>query len=204
MRAEALNGPGEPERVRWTLDMVSARANLPGLRVLDLACRIGSFSAAFAARGAEVLGLDGRQENLDEVPPCSAKFARADVRELRASRQGEWDVTLCLGILYHLEAVDALALMRTMRDLTGKFAVIDTHVGTNYGEVVIDGQKYRGSVYGEALGHPWSALDNPTSWWFTEVSLEQALKDSGWINVEWIPGRSWPGESDDRRWLVVT
>jgi hypothetical protein len=197
-----LVGPGEPERVRWTLDIVQARVGLPELRVLDLACRTGAFSTAFADAGATVHGIEARQDNLEHVPSSSATYELGDVREL--SSDSRYDGVLCLGILYHLEAGDALRLLSTMRRISYLFAVIDTHVGADTDEVVVDGRTYRGSVYGEVLGHPWSALDNPTSWWFGEESLNWACYAAGWNEVERIPGRSWAGEDPDRRWLVVS
>jgi SAM-dependent methyltransferase len=199
-----LVGPGEPERVRWTLDLVQARANLLGLRMLDLACRTGAFATAFAHAGAQVLALEGRQDNLDHVPHSTAQFELADVRHLSLERHGWHDVTLCCGILYHLDAADAVKLLRAMRQVTGQFAVIDTHVGADQGEVTVDGRAYRGCVYGEALDHPWSALGNPASWWFAEGSLGDAVHAAGWAQVEHIPGRSWAGEDPDRRWLVIS
>jgi SAM-dependent methyltransferase len=200
----SLHGPGEPERVRWTLDIVQARVGLPELRVLDLACRTGAFATAFADAGAQVLGLEGRQDNLDYVPHSTAQFELADVRDLSLERHGRHDVTLCCGILYHLDAADAVKLLRAMRQVTGQFAVVDTHVGADQGEVTADGRAYRGCVYGEALDHPWSALDNAASWWFTEGSLDDAIHAAGWTQVEHISGRSWSDEAGDRRWLVIS
>ena len=43
----------------------SAREPLSELRILDLASLEGRFSAEFALRGAEVLGIEGRRTNID-------------------------------------------------------------------------------------------------------------------------------------------
>lgn len=185
------------------LDLVQARASLAGLRVLDLACRTGAFSTALADAGANVLGIDGRQENLDHAPVSAARFELADVRDVTAETHGTFDVVLCLGILYHLGVEDAIGLLAAMREMTGRFAVIDTHIGTDQTRVTVDGHEYHGSWYAENIGHPWSALDNTQSWWFTADSLETALHITGWMSITEVPGKSWTGEADDRVWLVV-
>lgn len=199
----SLIGPGEQDRVQFMCSIVSDRAELGGLRVLDLACRTGAFSTALANAGADVLGIEGRQENLDHVPPSSARFELADVRDISADTHGTFDVVLCLGILYHLEAADAVALLHTMREMTGGFAVIDTHLGVGGQSVTVGGVEYDGSEYGENAGHPWSSIGNPTSFWFTEPSLRDALRRTGWDTVTHVPGPSWPGESADRAWFVA-
>ena len=205
MERTDLIGPGEPDRVRWTLDLVQVHVDLPGLRVLDLACRIGSFAVAFADAGARVLAVDGRQENLDHAPEHrGVKYRLDDVRNLSVRRHGKHDVTLCLGILYHLDAEDAIRLLAAMRKVTERFAVVDTHVGYDQGDAIVGGVAYRGAVFGETPGHPWSALDNPTSWWFTEDSLDEAIRAAGWSEIRHVAGQSWAGEDDDRRWLVIS
>lgn len=202
--ADPAVSPGEARRVAYTLDVVSSRADLNGLRVLDLACCHGAFAAAFAAAGADVLGIDGRQDNLDHVPPGPARYELCDVRDLSRERHGTFDVTLCLGILYHLEAADALRLLAAMRDVTARFAVIDTHIGAEQGTVAVDGRTYRGRRYREARGQRRSSIGNADSWWFTEQSLTDALRAAGWAGITRLAGRPYPGEPADRRWLVVS
>jgi hypothetical protein len=177
-----------------------------GLRVLDLASRIGVFSEALAADGATVVAIEGRQANLDQVPvPARATYVKSDVRMVDFTSQ--FDVTLCLGLLYHLEAHDALALLRALAGCTKRFMIIDTHLAdatlaTEW--VEISGSTYRGSVYGEGDARaPWSAMHNLTSFWFTDASLRDLLHEAGWGEIETIEGPVYPGEPEDRRWYVV-
>lgn len=195
--------PGDPERVAGVLGLIRARTVLPGLRVLDLACRTGAFSTALAEAGAAVLGIEGRRENYDRIPPSAARYVLGDVRELSADQHGTFDVTLCLGILYHLDAADAVRLLRAMREVTGKFAVIDTHVGAPLETVTVDGATFRGHSYGEPPGL-WSSIGNPASWWFTPQSLDEAVRLAGWTGVEHVPRVEWPGEPAGRHWLVIS
>lgn len=185
------------------LSIVVERADLDGLRVLDLGCRTGAFSIALADAGADVLGIEGRQENLDHVPASTVRFELADVRDVSTETHGTFDVVLCLGILYHLGPEDAIGLLAAMRKMTERFAVIDTHIGADQFGVTVDERQYRGNWYGENTVHPWSAIGNAASWWFTRDSLGDALRNTGWSSVADIPGKGWGDEPDDRAWLVT-
>jgi SAM-dependent methyltransferase len=194
---------GDPERVQRVIDLIRQRGNIAGLTVLDLACRTGAFATALAAAGATVLGVDGRQENLDHAPASTAQYMHGDVRDLSTGSHGTHDVTLCLGILYHLDPADAFGLLTAMRAVTSRFAIVDTHTGADTDTVHVAGVEYRGSWYTEPDG-PWSAIGNPRSWWFTEQALHDAARNAGWKTVEPIAGPVWPGEAGDRRWLVLS
>lgn len=192
----------DSHRVERVIRLVCERTDPAGLKVLDLACRVGLFSTALANLGCDVLGIEGRQENLDQVPPSSASYVLGDVRNL-GRRRGLFDVTLCLGILYHLEPEASWRLLVAMRKCTTGFAIVDTHIGSDTYTIALDRQSYRGSWYEEPDG-PWSSIRNARSWWYTDASLADAIRHSGWQNIAWIPGKGWPGEADDRRWLVIS
>lgn len=199
--------PGDRERPAYVLDLIRDRVVLHGLRVLDLACRAGAFSTVLADAGAQVLGVEGRIENLTMAPARpTLRYALGDVRDLSRERHGTFDVTLCLGILYHLDAADALALLRAMRDVTepGGFAIVDTHVGEDQDVVWVGDRPYRGHRYSEPSDGWWSAIGNPSSWWFTPESLDDALTHAGWTTLEHLPGVRWPGEPPGRHWLVAS
>lgn len=196
--------PGDTERPAGVLDIVRTKrgsADLTGVRVLDLACRAGAFAAAFHEAGADVVGVEGRQENLDMAHP-GPRYLLGDVRDLDPEVHGQFDVTLCLGILYHLDADDAVRLLRAMRAATHGIAVIDTHIGAPVDEVEVDGQTFAGQWYGEPPGL-WSSIGNPRSWWFTDDALDDAARLAGW-DVEHHPGIRWVGEPAGRTWRVLS
>ena len=60
-------------------------------------------NAAKARVAAEVLGLERLEIRVE------------DVRELSAERHGTFDVVLCLGLLYHLDADDLFPFIDTAR-----------------------------------------------------------------------------------------
>lgn len=203
MRAdEQFVAPGDSERPAYVLDLIRSRAELDGLRVLDLACRTGAFSHVLADAGCQVVGIEGRAENFNQIQPHpNATFLLGDVRDLNPD-YGPFDVTLCLGILYHLDLPDAIGLMRAIRAITTGFAIIDTHLGEDRELFRFDDHTYRGHTYYEPPGW-WSSIRNEKSWWFTASSLDQALDLAGW-KVEHLPGVRWPGEPAGRQWLVVS
>lgn len=93
------------QRLARVIDLIRARTPLEGLRVLDLACRTGVFTAGLAAEGADVLGIEGRGGNLAHASEGRGiTYLHEDVRDLSVAEHGSHDVTLCLGILYHLYA----------------------------------------------------------------------------------------------------
>lgn len=83
--------------------------DLEGKRVLDLGCGWGGFGKKAAAMGAQVLFVDGRPENL-----AVAKEAGPEHTYLQMDiTKPYWepppvDVSLCLGVLYHVGDPGAL------------------------------------------------------------------------------------------------
>ena len=111
---------GAEVKLTRILQMVGdvAGGSLEPLRVLDLACLEGLYGLEFALHGAEVVGIEGREPNIEK-----ARFAQSslglenmrlfhgDVRQISAARYGTFDVVLCLGIFYHLDKCDIPAFL---------------------------------------------------------------------------------------------
>lgn len=212
---QLFDAPGEQERVAAVLAIVSERVpSLIDLRVLDLGCRTGAFTRGFAAAGATATGIEGRYENWSQIPDTpGATFIHQDVRQLNPTDHGHYDVTLCLGILYHLDAHDAVQLLKNMRQVTTKFAVIDTHIshvpeGESYVDYPMENGHWRfyGHWYDERpfADTWWASINAPRSWWFTPSSLRDACLVAGWETIDEIPGVRYEGEPADRHWLLVS
>ena len=176
-----------------------APAPLDQLRVLDLGALEGLFAVEFARRGANVLAIEGREANLEKI-----RFAKEvlgldrldlrleDVRGLDRERHGEFDVVLCLGLLYHLDAPDVFMLLERIRDVCGYMTVIETRIAA-YPTVRREhrGQSYWGVVGTEPSSETpplsrealWSSLGNPQSFELTRSSLCNALADAGYSSV---------------------
>lgn len=202
--------PGDPERIAYVQEIITARrGGLAGVPVLDLACRTGQFTTALAKAGARAVGVEGRAENIAMARKTKgARFVQADVRDLSAQAHGTHDVVLCLGILYHLDAVDALGLLRAIRSVTseGGFAILDTHVSAGGNTTVVDGTSYEGIWWTEPAEARtrWSAIGNLASWWFSPESLRRACADAGWSEFEALEGVRYEGESAGRMWAVLS
>ena len=83
-----------------------ASLDLPveGRSVVDVGCGIGSLSGFFVERGCNVLCMDGRPGNIEELrrryPDRRAEVVDVEGDELLA--HGEFDVVFSYGLLYHL------------------------------------------------------------------------------------------------------
>jgi SAM-dependent methyltransferase len=166
-------------------------------RVLDLACLEGDFGAEFACRGAEVLGIEGRESNIAKARQRfhypRLTFVQDDVRHVTRGTHGTFDVVLCLGILYHLDAPDCFRLLESIREVCAGIAVIDTHVAVRPQVTVTHrGRQYDGWYFTEYDRVPtseeqeasgWSSMGNVRSFWPTKPSLINAVVDAGFTSV---------------------
>jgi SAM-dependent methyltransferase len=193
-----VNAPIFRRIIQTTCDL--ARGPLTGLRILDLACAHGDYSIELATRGASVVGIEGREEWLRhararkaEFSLSNVEFVQDDVRNLSKEKYGEFDIVLCLGILYHLDAPDVFELMGKVAEVCRNFAILETHFAT----ASTGSQEWRGKRYS---GHPafehaagasqpeklkalGASLDNESSFWMTRPSLCNLLRHVGFTTV---------------------
>jgi SAM-dependent methyltransferase len=192
---------GSELRLRQITQLVSDTAQTPigQLRILDLGALEGLFSLELARLGASVVAIEGREANLEKI-----RFAREvleldrlelrleDVRTLHRERHGEFDVVLCLGLLYHLDAPDVFLLLERMRDVCRRVTVVETRVHRYpTARREYEGRSYWGVVGVEPpAGAPplssttlWSSIGNPKSFELTRASLCNALADVGYSSV---------------------
>ncbi len=112
--------------------------SLAGKRVLDLGCNAGFWSLCALEAGCDfVVGIDAQPVNLAQaqfvfdvkgIARERYLFKRADVLDMNLDHLGEFDMVLCLGLLYHLNQPIALLdkIARVGRDLV----LIDTRLST--------------------------------------------------------------------------
>ena len=194
-----------------------SRKPLSDCRVLDLACLEGDFAAELAMRGAQALGIEGRASNIERGrarhPMKSLQFTQDDVRNLSREKYGQFDIVLCLGILYHLDAPECFKLLRSIAEVCTGFAVIDTHVSlTPNTQRSYDGRTYSGSFYTEYERRPssdeqerkvWAAIDNCQSFWPSKPSLVNAVIDAGFVSAYECQYPAWNDIPADRVALVA-
>lgn len=135
--------------------------SLKGRRVLDLGCNAGWWSLKAIEAGCDfVAGVDGRQMHIDQ-----ANLVFEAKRVDRARYQftvgnilaepwpaGDFDVVLCLGLLYHISK--PVELMERISDVNNDLLVVDT-------EIIDLGGSYWAS-HRESIKDPWNAVDFET------------------------------------------
>ena len=133
----------------------------------------------------------------------SLTFVEADVKDFATERFGRFDALLALGILYHLDR--PAAWLRQLGDATSTMLIVDTHVAPPTKERV---EQLRADIRGlsalEAELHLdrayagrwycefpedipdaqreqqlWASWSNHRSFWLTEQSLLDALRNAG-------------------------
>lgn len=192
---------GDEVKLRRVTQIVSdvCGGSLAGVRLLDLACLEGMYALELARRGAEVVAIEGREANVEKARFAAKAlgleidFQLGDVRDLRRGKHGEFDVVLCLGILYHLDADDLFAFLARVAEVCKRALVVDTAIATSPDEnLTHDGQAYRAvrlvehapdATDEERARAVWSSLDNPTAVALTRPSLESLLARIGFTSV---------------------
>jgi ubiquinone/menaquinone biosynthesis C-methylase UbiE len=109
-------------------------ARLPETRAIDAGCHEGYYAVAMARKGLKhVHGFDVREANLRKARFVGAalgltnvSWSQANCEDLRVEDTGEFDLTLFLGILYHLE--NPMLCLRNISRLTSELCVIETQV----------------------------------------------------------------------------
>ena len=222
-RAELeIQSMGHGIHLRRILQAASDITNQPlnSLRVLDLACLEGLYGIEFARHGAEVVGIEGREANIakarfakDVLALDNLTLVQDDVRSLSAERYGHFDVVLCLGILYHLDAPDVFDFTRRLAEVCRRVTIIDTHLSSHANSShTYEGQEYYGSTRvehasgtapEERLKSNWSSLDNEKSFWFTLPSLLNLLSLSGFTSAYACYNPAVPGWSEYGKTTLV-
>lgn len=212
-------------RVRQVVQVVCdllGRDDLGSLRLADLGALEGGFAIECALRGAEVVGVEGRESNLARARFAASalaledrvEFVLDDVRNFTRARYGRFDVVLCLGLLYHLDGPDIFDLLGHLADVATRFVLIDTHISLGGGYTLVHaGHTYEGRPYQEphddgTTGHDrgayeWSSLGNPRSFWLTKQSLLVALGQAGFSSVMECHWPQSPRPRADRIQLVA-
>jgi len=181
--------------------------SIAGKSVLDIASGEGGHSIAFAQAGAgKVLGVEGRDLYFRRATAIAramdvtnATFRLGDVRHLTPADTGQFDITLCFGILHHLGQDDFSAFLKSMGALTNDMMILYTHVASEKvardyalkGPVSLE-NGYKGWLFREhadgasdkeKINQVRASLDNTFSFWADNESLVKALKKSGFKSV---------------------
>ncbi len=219
---QTLGADREADKLARIVQIVADLGGKPfeNLAILDLGCLEGGYAIELARRGARVVAVEGREANLAKARFSAEllgldrlELVQDDVRNLAPERHGRFDVVLCLGLLYHLDAPDCFELVHRMAELTTRLVVIDTYVGIG----ALRPFEHRGRTYfgrpirehepdaapEERLADLWASLDNPRSVWIAERSLLNLLVDAGFSSVLRCEVPLEPDKPADRLTLVA-
>ena len=122
---------------------------------------------------------------------------------------GEFDVVYCLGLLYHLDAPDAVSLLGAIHGLCRRLLVVDTLITL---DPDIELETYEGRRFREHAdddppdvrqGRVLRSIDNTFAFRFTRASLVRALYEAGFSSVLECHAPPEPGKAEDRITLVA-
>lgn len=196
-RPVADNANAIPVRRALTLAAALSRKPLAETRVLDLACQEGCYAIEAALAGARVIGVEGRAEHVARAKVCMAAadvgtrctIQQGDVRAVSMGSHGRFDIVFMLGILYHLDASDAVATLRRIGGLCEDLLIVDTHFAPVAKDAVaVDGVRLSGAFVREhgadddaatRLQSGQASLDNEFAFYFTKDALVRLLMASG-------------------------
>jgi 2-polyprenyl-3-methyl-5-hydroxy-6-metoxy-1,4-benzoquinol methylase len=195
-------GGGYPHGLRRCLQLAADVTGRPieDLRVLDLGALEGQYAIEFAMHGAETVAIEGRKANIEKARVAQEvlklhrlRLLQEDVRCLSRERHGTFDVVLCLGLLYHLDAEDVFSFLSRLAEVCRGVLILDTHIALRGSSVYVhDGHEYRGLRFVEHDPRAsnaqrsrslWASLDNAESFWLTRASLLKGLTTAGFTSV---------------------
>ena len=173
--------------------------------VLDIGCLEGGIAIYFASMGFNTVGIDIRESNLKKADFASkalglqhkCKWICGDVCDSKLwSSLGKFDLILCGGLLYHLDAPNIPFLVEHMsRKLKSSgLTVVDTNYVDKPSKIIEadNGLKLHGhdwiehaenDTLTERLPRAWSSLTINKAFWLTERSLCNVLVSYGFTDV---------------------
>ena len=170
---------------RFLLDGAAAK----GSRIVDLGAGHCLFAKFARDQGHHVTAVDARTERKPSDEELgSIRFVQSDVREFDISG---FDFVVLLGLLYHLDVNDQLAILMKCARLSVP-VVLETQV--HFDALVPDSQTqdwarrivaregYEGVVFSEG-NNPMASVGNSESFWPTEPSLLRMMEDAGFRKV---------------------
>ena len=158
-------------------------------RILELGSLEGGHSFAFAERGATVVAVEGRADNVARAQAVQkllgirgVRFVAADLEQSPLSSFGSFDAIFCVGLLYHLPR--PWTLVDTMRSAAPAVFMWTHYCAEDAVDAEVDGAP--GCWYQE-YGHadPLSGLSE-RSFWPTLPALVERLETQGFPNVRII------------------
>lgn len=109
--------------VRRVLPELIQRFNLK--TALDLGCGLGYYAELLHGFGLQVLGVDGRRENVEEAKKRfpHLEFQTIDAQDPALTSIGKFDLVFCFGLFYHLE--NPFRVIRSIAEMTAQVTLLE-------------------------------------------------------------------------------
>lgn len=178
----AKDSPISLDRTRRAVQPIADVAgSFEDLRILDLGAFEGGYAVEFALHGSQVVTIEVRERNLQKARfvedvlglEDKLELAQDDVRNLSVARYGKFDVILCVGIFYQLDALDVFRFVKAMAEACRLCLIIDSYFSVAPEESrTYKRREYFGWAYTEYPHEPipeekerevWVTLDNRKS-----------------------------------------
>ena len=196
---------------------------LSEMRILDLGCLEGSLTYHLARMGArESVGLEAREMNLakcefvqQQSGMTNLKFFQGDMLNMPAEIGDGYDLIVCSGVLYHVDADEILPFLTDLRNRSKNGCVIiDTHISQRALEYFTPQEGLR--AYGRSIVEhhgsesqdikdkkAWASFQNNHSFWPTKRSLVNLLSAAGFgaVYEPLAPQNEW-GWQDRIIWVA--
>jgi hypothetical protein len=197
-----LGNPGKRGTVSelhdFRVNLLAERFGEGRISVLELGSHEGIHTVRLARIAREVVAIEVRPQNvvcalarLFVHDVHNARLLLGDVRELTPDI-GRFDVLFHVGVLYHLDnPVEHLHRVAPLAETL----LLDTHYGVPGGrlprfDVEWEGARYEAYRYDEGgWRDPFSGVAS-TSAWLGKDALLEALRDTGFVDIEIVDDRS--------------
>jgi tRNA (mo5U34)-methyltransferase len=115
------------------LDRLELPEDCTGLRALDIGARDGFFAFMLERRGAkEVIAVDHVPPHktgfpiLKDILGSKVEYRHDNVYNISVDKYGQFDIVLCLGLLYHLR--NPLLALERIRDVCTDQLYVESHI----------------------------------------------------------------------------
>lgn len=193
---------GEPEdnpRPTWNVIRRFLPNDLSGQEVLDVGCNAGFYAIEAKRRGAKrVLGVDALRGQVRQAQfarralDLDIEYRRGSVYDLCVGSFGRFDVTLALGLIYHLK--HPMLALENLASVTRHLMILETEVyppdrKTKPFHLVHGDNDQRVHTLGYVENAP-EAFDVPCNWFLPSVECLPALiRCGGFDEIEVVDVR---------------